>query len=102
MVENVSEFINEFAVTYNRYENMDAKDKAVFLKRRLRNSIAHCHYSVEVRTNDGKINNDRDIWYRFEDESRKGDDKVTMEISFPSFGNIIEDAGEHTIKILKA
>lgn len=101
--KNAKKFIEEFSVTYDKYKDMTLEAKVSMIKRRLRNSIAHCHYSVEVRTNDGQITKDGDVWYRFEDgEKKDGSDRITMEISLPDFGNIIEDAGKHAYNRLKS
>ena len=72
--------------------------KCTQLKRRLRNSIAHCKYTIEVRTTDGQISNDKDLWFIFEDNNKKGDDPIIMEVNFPTFGNIVEKAGSHCIR----
>jgi hypothetical protein len=95
----LGQFLPFIKVTYPNYESLDDTQKSKLLKRRIRNAIAHCRYKVEIRTDDGKIRNDGDLWFVFNDEDR-GKDKITMEISLPSFGNLIESAGKYCISKL--
>ena len=98
---DLSQFLSSFIVSYPNYKDIEPEKKSKLLKRRLRNAIAHCHYRVEIRTEDGKISKDGNLWFVFEDQKKDGSDKITMEISFPNFGNLIEVAGQHTIKELQ-
>ncbi len=84
-----------FTVSSLNYSALNDKKKNVYLKRRLRNAIAHCRYEVEIRTDNGEINKDSDVWFVFNDQKDDGTDKFTMSISFPEFGNLIENVGLH-------
>ena len=95
-------FLSDIKVTYSGYDQLEDEKKSDLLKRRIRNAIAHCRYQVEIRTEDGKITKDGDIWYAFHDDRPKKDDRIEFEISMPIFGNIIELAGEHTMTKIKA
>lgn len=95
-------FLSNIEVTYHDYDQLEGDEKSDLLKRRLRNAIAHCRYQVEIRTQDGKIAKDGDIWYAFHDDRPKGYDRIEFAISLPTFGNIIESAGEHTMNKIKA
>lgn len=95
-------FLDKIDVNYVGYDELSVVEKSKLLKRRFRNAIAHCRYQVEIRTQDGRISNDGDVWYAFHDDRPKGDDRIEFSISLPTFGNIIEAAGEHTMKQIKA
>jgi len=100
--EGKEAFLAKFTVADTSYEKLTSnKEKVDYIKRRLRNSLAHCRYSVEVRTESGKIRNDGDVYYVFEDEDGKGGNKTKIEISFPSFANIIQATGKFGFKKLK-
>ncbi|HSW39152.1 MAG TPA: hypothetical protein VLL97_06635, partial [Acidobacteriota bacterium] len=43
------------------------------------------------------ITNDGDVWFVFTDHKLDGSDKIKIEMSFPTFGNIVEAAGGHTL-----
>jgi len=94
-------FLSDIHVDYDGYGQLDDDKKSRLLKRRLRNAIAHCRYQVEIRTQDGKITKDGDIWYAFHDDRPGGGDRIVFEISLPTFGNIIESAGAHTMKKIR-
>ena len=64
-----------------------------FIKIKLRNAIAHCSYNIEIRSKSNRIENDGQLWFVFEDEYGEG--KVKFEMSFPTFGNLVEKAGTH-------
>ena len=97
---HLEQFLPSIKVTYPNYESLDDAKKSELLKKRIRNAIAHCRYKIEIRTDDGKIGKDGDLWFVFNDENR-GKDKITMEISFPAFGNLIESAGEFCMRKLR-
>ena len=99
---SLAPFLSDFEVSYHGYDQMKDDQKSNLLKRRIRNAIAHCRYQVEIRTLDGKITKDGDVWYTFHDDRQKGGDRIDFAISLPAFGNIIESAGEYTIKKIKA
>ena len=98
--------LNFFAVTSSTYNDLkDDNKKALEILRRLRNSIAHCRYEVQIRSSNGKIQNDGNVWFVFTDQNlRKPDssDNIKIEISFPNFGNFIERIGGHCMKKLKS
>ncbi|MFO1432427.1 MAG: HEPN family nuclease [Candidatus Competibacteraceae bacterium] len=92
-----SRFLNDIKIQNIEDKNFYTKqdqDKWKYLQRRLRNSIAHCRFKVEVRSKPGKIQEDGDVWYVFSDENN-GKDKIEFAMSFPTFGNIINLAGAH-------
>lgn len=86
-------FLERVTVQYPGYESKTPAEKSDFLKRRLRNAIAHCRYEVQIRTDDGRPRNDSDFWMVFQDQRRSGADVVTFEMTLPTFGNLTEDAG---------
>ncbi len=103
LIENFSleKFIDQIEVKYCGFDAMSPDSKSQLIKRRLRNAIAHCRYSVVIRTNDGQIEKDGDLWFEFNDDNRNGRDRIDFSMSLPTFGNIIENAGEYTMLKLK-
>ena len=94
-------WLRKITVEHNDFDKMSIKKKSDFLKRRLRNSIAHCSFKVEIRSSSGRIETDGDLWFVFFDENRNGNDKVKIEINLPDFGNILEEVGELCFRKLK-
>lgn len=88
-------------VNYHRYDSISDDEKCKLLKRRLRNAIAHCRFYIEIRNKSGIIERDGDVWFIFNDENRTGNDKIIFEMSFPTFGNLVENAGAFTMNYLK-
>jgi hypothetical protein len=92
-----TDLIAKIKVTDERqqYSSLSERDKCSELRRRLRNSIAHCRYKIECRTVDGHISKDDDWWFVFHDNNKRGDDHIKMEASLPVFANLVEKAGKH-------
>jgi hypothetical protein len=99
---SLSPFLETIAVCYPSFDSMSPTDQSTHLKRRLRNSIAHCRYEVQIRTDDGAIHRDGDVWFVFQDSRPNGDDAIQFEMSLPTFGNIVESAGKHCANSIKA
>jgi hypothetical protein len=99
---DISKYFSKISVNYSGYCDLSDIDKSITIRRRVRNAIAHCRYSIEVRTTDGRITKDGDVWFVFTDQKRDGSDKIKIEMSFPTFGNVVEAAGGHTLSKLKA
>ncbi|MGD9992368.1 MAG: hypothetical protein AB7S69_03645 [Salinivirgaceae bacterium] len=97
---SIDAFLSNIIITEDKSKYDDCIDKSDYLKRRLRNSLAHCRYRIEIRSKSQIIENDGDVWFVFSD-SNKGKDKITFEMSFPTFGNLIEKAGQHTLNNLR-
>ncbi|MBN1931019.1 MAG: hypothetical protein JW786_05340 [Desulfobacterales bacterium] len=98
-------FLSKFKVTHanniddKEYQKKSEYDKCKYIKRRLRNSIAHCKYSLLNKNSDGKIRNDGDLLFNFKDD-RYGKQKVEFEIDLPDFGNIVESAEAFVYKCM--
>ena len=98
---SLEKFIDQIEVTYSGFDTLNIAEKSNLIKRRLRNAIAHCRYSVVIRTDDGQIKKDGDVWFNFNDYNQKKNDRIDFSMSLPTFGNIIENAGEYTMLKLK-
>jgi hypothetical protein len=91
----------KFTDQRQEYNSSSERDKCKQLRRRLRNSIAHCKYIIECRTADGRISKDDDLWFVFEDNNNHRDDHIKIEVSYPVFANLVEGAGKHCMRELK-
>ena len=98
---DISKFFSQITVNYSDYSDLHEREKSKLIRRRLRNSIAHCRYDIEIRTTDGEITKDGDIVFVFTDEKHDKSDKIKFEMNLPTFGNIVEGAGAHILNALR-
>ncbi len=98
--EDLNQFLGKIKVSHkndinegDKYSNYSQHEKVEYIKRRIRNAIAHCNYRIYITTMDRKIRKDGDLLFVFKDDDH-GKKKVEFRISLPDFGNIVENCGE--------
>lgn len=96
---SIDRFIEDIKVESKNYKN--SKNRSDYLLRRLRNSIAHSRVDIIIISEDGKIHKDGDVHFIFEDNNKKKNDYIKIDMDFSVFANLIEESAEYQFKELE-